>query len=109
MGGCFCLILSLQLFIYSLEKTWTVFFFFERDCTLLFSNSAFIGLKVRKNACVGESQNDGKEKSGSAEQLSIASLALSFLDLICLYIDHPSLSFHGNAAVSGTGQCEVIP
>lgn len=63
---------------------------FERDCTVLFSTSAFIGLKVRKNACVEESQNDRKEKSGSAEQLSVASLALSFLDLICLYVAHAS-------------------
>lgn len=63
---------------------------FERNSTLLFSTSVFIGLKVRKNSCVGESQNDGMEKSGSAEQLSIASLALNFLDLICLYIDHAS-------------------
>lgn len=45
---------------------------------------------MRKNACVGESQNDGKEKPGSAEQLSIASLALNFLDLICLYTDRAS-------------------
>lgn len=63
---------------------------FERDYNLLFSTSAFIGLKVRKNACVGESQNDGKEKSGFAEQLSMASLVLNFLDFICLRIDHAS-------------------
>lgn len=74
--------------------------------TVLFSTSAFIGLKGRKNACVGESQNDGKEKSGSAEQLSIASLAFNFLDLICLYIDHispgiPACHFIGILLVLG--------
>lgn len=66
-------------------------FLFERGCALLSSACAFIGLKMKKRASVGELQSDGSEKSGSAELLCMASLVLNFLDLIYLCVDHTSI------------------
>lgn len=78
-------------FIYLFSMRRLALVSFERGCTLLFSTSAFIGLKIKKRASVGKLQSDGSEKSGSAEQLCLASLVLNFLDLIYLCVDHTSL------------------
>lgn len=59
--------------------------------TVLFSTCAFVGLKMKKHASVGELQSDGSKKSASAERLCMASLVLNFLDLIYLCIDHTGI------------------
>lgn len=81
-------------FIYLFSMRRLALVLFERGHTLLFFACAFIGLKMKKDASVGELQSDGSEKFGSAEWLCMASLILNFLDLIYLCIDHTSIIFN---------------
>lgn len=61
LSGCLGFFNPLLTFIDLLSMRWLALILFEWDCTLLFSTCTFVGLKLKKQASVGELQSDGSE------------------------------------------------
>lgn len=84
LSGCLGFFSPMLAFVYFFCMRRLALVLLEWDYTLRFSVYAFVGLKLKKHASVGEFQSDGGEKPGSAEWLCMASLVFKIpsLDLL---------------------------